>query len=40
MSNKILREYKDLFDKEYIKVLKLTDDEKISYLSVINLIVQ
>ena len=40
MSNNILNEYKNLFEKKYIKVLKLTDDEKLSYLSLIKLIVQ
>lgn len=40
MSNNILNEYKNLFEKKYIKVLNLTDDEKLSYLSLIKLIVQ
>jgi len=40
MSNKILEQYKDLFEREFIKELNLTADEKLSNLSIINLIVQ
>ena len=40
MSSKILDQYKDLFEREFIRELNLTDDEKLSNLSIINLIVQ